>query len=152
MPTIQKPTGPITKFEGTYGFLSLEFPCEIMYNGETYSSAAVLFYAMRAENKNSRRKIMNLSSNKARQKSAALPPNPDYDENREYYLEEACRAKFESNTTLKAWLIKTAPVKLINTVTHRDTWIGVKADGKGSNMLGKVLMKIRDEYLASKSA
>ena len=139
----------ITKFTGQYEFLSLEFPCKILYEDEEYATAAVLFYAMRADNKRARIRIARLSPLKARSKSLALPENPDYDDNREDYLYKANKAKFDSNPTLKALLIKTHPKELVNTVTHFDDWIGVSnRNGKGKNALGKSLMKLRDEYIA----
>lgn len=137
----------ITQFEGAHGFLALEFPCKIEYEGLEYSNAATLFYAMRAINDSSRKRIARLSPLKARQKSAALPENPEYDDNREEYLKLANKLKFDSNPTLRALLIKTANRQLINTVTHRDDWIGVRENGKGGeNALGKVLMELREQY------
>ena len=138
----------IKKFTGQYEFLSLEFPCKILYEDEEYSTAAVLFYAMRTDNKRARIRIARLSPLKARSKSLALPENPEYDNNRESYLYKANKEKFDANPTLKALLIKTHPKELINTVTHFDDWIGVSSrNGKGYNALGKVLMKLRQEYV-----
>jgi predicted NAD-dependent protein-ADP-ribosyltransferase YbiA (DUF1768 family) len=89
------------------------------------------------------RKIARLSPNKARQKVANLPPNEDYEENKEFYLEKALSLKFR-NKVLANWLMGTYPKNLVNVVTHMDDWIGVRVDGKGYNALGKALMKVRD--------
>ena len=143
---VENPT-QIFRFEGPYGFLALEHPCKVVYNDNVYSNAAVLFYAMRATNERSRMKIARLSTNKARQKSSALPENPDYDENRYHFLKVALRAKFDSNTDLRDKLLKTKPKELINTVSYLDDWIGIReSNGRGDNMLGKALMELRDEY------
>lgn len=146
-----KPDLTITEFKGAHDFLALEFPCQITYEGVEYANAATLFYSLRATNERSRERIARLSPLKARQKSSALPGNPEYDDNREYYLKLACRAKFDANPTLKALLLKTANRQLVNNVTHRDDWIGVRLDGRGENALGKVLMDLREEYAKSAS-
>lgn len=137
----------IYKFDGPYAFLALEHPCQVVYDDHIYGNAAVLFYALRATTERSRMKIARLSTNKARQKSSALPDNPEYDDNREYFLKLAVKAKFDSHPALRAKLLKTRPKELINTVTYLDNWIGVReSNGRGDNMLGKVLMEVRDEY------
>ena len=149
MATTPKPDLTITKFEGAHEFLALEFQCKIVYEDVEYSNAATLFYSLRATNERSRERIARLSPLKARQKSSALPENPDYDDNREYYLRLANKAKFDANPTLKTLLLKTANRKLVNNVTHRDSWIGVRPDGRGDNALGNVLMDLREEYAKS---
>ena len=139
----------ITKFEGVYAFLALEYPCKIVYDGIQYENAATLFYAMRTDNKTSRGKIARLSPNKARIKSAALPDNDDYDNNKYDYLVSALGAKFDDNPTLKSLLIKTYPIQLINTVSYRDLWIGIRDNGSGGyNALGKALEELRKSYIA----
>lgn len=142
----------ITQFTGEYGFLSLEHPCIIEYEGIKYDNAATLFYAMRSTNPKIMRKIARLSPNKARQKASGLPDNPDYDCNKMFYLEQVNRLKFNSSPTLSAWLLETDPKKLVNTITHRDTWIGVRIDGTGENALGEALMTIRGELKRKASA
>ena len=154
-PEIQEPLPPlevenetqIYKFDGPYAFLTLEYPCNVVYDDHIYGNAAVLFYALRATNERSRMKIAKLSTNKARQKSSALPENPEYDDNREYFLKMVVKAKFDTNPDLRAKLLETKPKELVNTVSYLDDWIGIReTNGRGDNMLGKVLMEVRDEY------
>lgn len=138
----------IYKFDGPYEFLSLEYPCQVVYENHSYNNAAVLFYALRALNERSRMKIAKFSTNKARQKSLALPDNPEYDNNRKRFLKLVVKAKFDSNPDLREKLLSTKPKALINTVTYLDDWIGIReTNGRGSNMLGKVLMEVREEYI-----
>jgi hypothetical protein len=54
-------------------------------------------------------------------------------------------AKFDQNPELKEKLLATGDGKLINTVTYRDEWAGVRGE-TGLNMLGKVLMELREIY------
>lgn len=146
--TVSSKPNDIVKFEGKYEFLSNEYNCEVKYENYVFQSAAALFYALKAIDKGAFRKFQRMSPLKAKSKMQLLPPNEDYEEHKEYYLEKAVRAKFDSNPNLVKLLLKTGEAKLLNNVTHLDDWIGIRKD-KGYNALGKVLMKLRDEYKSS---
>ena len=89
-------------------------------------------------------KFQRLSAIKARAKSSQIV-NEDWEEHKEFYLETANRAKFDSNPDLKKQLLKTGNATLLNNVTHLDEWMGIRKD-RGYNALGKVLMRLREEY------
>ena len=135
----------IAEFKGEYAFLSADYPCEIIVDGITYTSATNLFCALKATSDGMKKKIARLSPNKARQKCAMLPPNEYYENNKEACYRMANTAKFDQNPELKKKLLETGDSKLINTVTYRDEWAGVRG-GTGKNVLGKVLMELRDMY------
>lgn len=139
------PISEITKFEGKWEFLSNEYTCEVKYENYTFQSAASLFYALKATDKGAFRKFQKLSPLKAKSKMQLLPPNEEYENNKEEYLMKAVKAKFDSNPNLIKLLLKTGNAKLLNNVTHLDDWIGIRKD-KGYNALGKVLMRLREEY------
>ena len=134
----------IAEFKGEYE-LSADYPCNIIINGITYTSATSYFCALKAVSPGMRKKIARLSPNKARQKCALLPTNEDYEQNKETYYFMANAAKFDQNPELKEKLLATGEGKLINTVTYRDEWAGVRGE-TGKNMLGKVLMDLREKY------
>ena len=139
----------IDSFSGKYEFLSMEYPCEIKYGNETYNNAFSLLYSFKTNNDNVKRKIAKLSSLKARQKVAKLTAadiNESYEDDKNKYLEITVRAKFDCNPEFKKLLIKTYPAKLINNLNYRDEWLGLRY-GKGDNELGKLLTKLRLEYL-----
>lgn len=134
----------IEKFDGEYNFLSLEYPCEITYEGIKFNNAATLLYALKSDyDLGSMRKYARLSPAKARQK-AAKEINYDFEDNLSHYVYVACRAKFNSNPELKKKLKDTKDAKLINVVPYNDSRLGVYM-GRGDNLLGKTLMDIRDE-------
>ena len=136
----------IAEFKGEYEFLSADYPCKIVdSDGIEYESVTCYFVALKATSVGMKKKIARLSPNKARQKSAMLPPNQDYDENKTYYYYLANKAKFDQHEDLKEKLLNTGDSKLINSVTYRDEWAGVRG-ATGKNKLGIVLMKIREEY------
>lgn len=59
-------------------------------------------------------------------------------------MESLLRQKFNKNTFLGKRLIETKDIELIEGNTWGDTFWGV-CNGRGQNILGKLLMKIRDE-------
>lgn len=139
----------IDNFTGDYSFLSMEFPCEFFLNAVKFKSATAAYYAQKSPDINAWNKFARLNPNKARQKASSLPEPDDYEENKYEYLYRANKAKFDSNDSIKEYLCKTKGKELINNVPYREEYLGV-FNGKGKNMLGKVLMQIRDEYLAEK--
>ena len=139
------PLTEITSFTNRFEFLANEYNCPVKFEEYTFQSAAALFYALKAiENKGSFMKFQRLSAIKARAKSSQIV-NEDWEEHKEFYLETANRAKFDSNPDLKKQLLKTGNATLLNNVTHLDEWMGIRKD-RGYNALGKVLMRLREEY------
>ena len=139
----------IKGFTGEYDFLSMEYPCEFFMEGVKFKSASAAFYAQKNPDINSWNKFARLNPNNARQKASNLPTTDEYLNNREFYLYRANKAKFDNSVTLKTSLCNTGTKKLVNVVPYNDEWLGVYK-GKGHNMLGRVLMKIRSEYLDNK--
>jgi len=59
-------------------------------------------------------------------------------------MREAVRAKFTQHDDLRELLLSTGEAKLVEH-TANDAYWGDGGDGSGKNMLGKVLMEIREE-------
>ena len=59
-------------------------------------------------------------------------------------MEKALKAKFEQNESLKKLLLGTGQ-KELREHTARDNLWGDGGNGKGKNMLGKILMKVRED-------
>lgn len=133
----------INSFTGDYEFLSLEYPCEIKYEGIVFKNAATLLYALKSNDVGSMRKYARLSPFKARQK-ASKENNAFYDANFEDYVRKVCKLKFSQHENLVNKLKNTYPFTLINILKYNDTKLGLYM-GKGKNILGKVLTDIREE-------
>jgi ribA/ribD-fused uncharacterized protein len=56
----------------------------------------------------------------------------------------AVRAKFDQHEDIKAVLLATGDAKLVEHTENDDYW-GDGGDGSGKNMLGQILMRIRNE-------
>lgn len=139
-------TEKIDNFVGAYSFLAMDFPCEFFIGAVKFKSAAAAFYAQKSPDINSWTKFARLNPNKARQKASSLPDTEDWTENKFTYLYKANKAKFDTNEILKKMLCETDGKMLVNVVPYKEEYLGI-FNGKGRNMLGKVLMKIRSEYL-----
>lgn len=59
-------------------------------------------------------------------------------------MREVVLAKFEQNEVIRKILLETGDALLIEH-THRDRYWGDGGDGSGKNMLGIILMSVREE-------
>ena len=72
-----------------------------------------------------------------------FPLRPDWDTVKDDVMRRAVRAKFEQHEDIRAVLLGTGDAELIENAPNDYYW-GCGADGTGRNMLGKVLMEVRD--------
>lgn len=68
----------------------------------------------------------------------------DWEEVKLDVMEKACMAKFSQNEELKKMLLSTKPKKLFEHTTRDKFWGDGGGGSKGMNMMGKILMKLRD--------
>lgn len=73
-----------------------------------------------------------------------FPLRKDWEEIKDDIMREALRAKFTQNDELKKILLETGDAELVEH-TANDRYWGDGGDGSGKNMLGKLLMELRDE-------
>ena len=76
---------------------------------------------------------------------------PDWDGARVDVMRVALRAKFEQHPDLRFLLLSTGDAKLVEHTENDDFW-GDGGDGRGQNMLGRLLMGLRDELARAASA
>ena len=76
------------------------------------------------------------------------PLRRDWESVKEQVMLEALRAKFTQHEELKAILLGTGDAKLVEH-TANDSYWGDGGDGSGKNMLGRILMEIREELRAA---
>jgi ribA/ribD-fused uncharacterized protein len=79
------------------------------------------------------------------------PLRPDWESAKEGIMRQAMRAKFTQHQGLRAVLLSTGNAELIEH-TGNDGYWSDGGDGTGQNMLGKILMEIRQELRAAPSA
>lgn len=71
----------------------------------------------------------------------------NWDQVKRSYMWEILSLKFKLNPSLKAQLLETGDVMLVEGNWHRDRYWGVSIpDGQGENHLGKLLMELREYF------
>lgn len=90
--------------------------------------------------------FINLPSNKSKRLGRQVQLRPDWEDVKAEIMEEIVRAKFLQNPDIAEKLLATGDIPIIEGNTWGDTCWGVDTrTGKGNNLLGKILMKIRNE-------
>lgn len=136
----------INVFDQNYAFLSNFYPCKINWEGRTYKSSEAAYQSAKCRNVSNRNLFINLNAAQAKRLGRKIHIDPNWDEYKDEIMYEICLAKFTQNEDLKEQLIKTYPSLLVEGNTWGDTYWG-KCNGQGRNKLGKILMKIRDEFI-----
>lgn len=78
------------------------------------------------------------------------PLRNDWEAVKNDIMREAVMAKFTQNKKLKSLLLATGDVKIIEH-TSNDRYWGDGGDGSGNNMLGIILMEVRDAIVSGKT-
>lgn len=135
----------INEFKGKYYFLSNFYSCPIEYNGIKFLNSEAAFQAQKCPNRAS--EFSELTPNRAKLLGRRVKLREDWENNKISIMESILRIKF-SDDKLKDKLIDTYPAELIEGNTWYDKFWGVDINtGIGENNLGKILMRIREEYI-----
>jgi ribA/ribD-fused uncharacterized protein len=137
----------INEFQGPYRFLSNFWPVEIVYEGLVYPSVENAYQAAKSVDPVIRKKFTSVNSPVAKKLGQTIEIRPDWNDVKLGIMEELIRKKFE-NKELRQNLLDTKEKVLIEGNNWNDRFWGV-CNGKGSNHLGKILMKIRAEIKIS---
>lgn len=134
----------IDKFDGEHAFLSNFYVSEIKTFHFTYPTVEHAFQANKTHILEEKEAIWEATTpGKAKRLGRKTTLREDWDEVRVMIMHSLCKIKFK-DADLAAKLLATGDAELIEGNTWNDTFWGV-CNGKGSNHLGKILMKIRKE-------
>lgn len=144
----------VNSFRGKHFFLSNFFPSPVQYNGHIYATAEHAFQAAKCERAEEAEMIRGLkTANLAKFKGRRVKLRSDWEKIKKRVMYEIVSEKFK-NQTLKQVLLNTKLSKLIEGNTWHDTYWGVceckKCNGKGQNMLGEILMRVRSDIIHKK--
>ncbi|MCD8083009.1 MAG: NADAR family protein [Clostridiales bacterium] len=134
----------INRFQDEYYFLSNFYPCEMEYNGIRYQNSEAAFQAQKCANRSDRMRFSNLNASEAKKLGRSVSLRPDWEEIKVGVMREVVRAKFRCNPDLKDKLIETSGEYLEEGNTWGDRIWGT-VNGNGANLLGKILMDLREE-------
>lgn len=138
----------IKQFRDQYAFLSNMFPTKIKLDGVTYNSSENIYQSFKTIHNEERAVIATMKPHDSKKYWQGVDVrNIKFFTKRKEYMEIALRAKF-ANSHLRALLVSTGDEELVEGNWWGDAYWGVTdgGDGVGSNNLGKLLMKLREEF------
>lgn len=133
----------IDNFSKEYHFLSNFYPTKIFYQELEYDSSEAAFQAMKCKNISDRKKFVGLNPSEAKRLGRKILLREDWNNVKDRIMYEICTIKFV-NQQLKRKLLATGNAYLEEGNSWNDTYWGT-TNGIGKNVLGKILMRIREE-------
>lgn len=134
----------ISEFRGEYIFLSSYYKSKLNYKGIIFDNAEAAFQSMKSNDIEIRKSFSSLSAKQAKAKGRAISLRNDWENIKEEVMYNVCMCKFNQNPELATKLINTGNAYLEQGSLRGDTEWGT-VNGVGSNKLGQILMKVRDE-------
>lgn len=134
----------IRGFTGEYRWLSNFWPCKVIYGSLVYKSSEAAYQAAKIEDEEQRKLFTTMSASESKKAGKTLYLRYDWDAVKQSVMAEILESKFRLNPELKQKLIATSGKYLEETNWWNDRYWGV-CRGKGMNILGKLLMLLRDK-------
>lgn len=143
----------------TKACLSNFYPCKFEFNGKTFNFSEQCFMYQKAMLFNDfeiAKQVLNetdVRKIKALGRKVKNFNNELWDKHKEDFMFNACYAKFSQNDKLKDFLLSTGNHEIVEASPVDNIWgIGFSSDNAmenvdkwGQNLLGKVLMKVRED-------
>lgn len=136
-------------FFGRNAWLGNSYPAAFRIDGLTWKSVDHYVFAKRAIKESDRDAVREAETPiKARTVSKTMRWRPDWKEADVENVKAAVEAKFFQNVELGRKLIYTRDIELVHENRWGDKLWGV-CEGEGENLLGKLLMEIREKLMES---
>lgn len=140
----------INRFIKPYEFLSNFHPCNIHFEGKTYSSLEHAYQAAKTLDENKRIEIQNAeSAAKAKKLGRQLVIRDDWENEKYQVMYSLLKEKFHTDEELNKLLMDTYPHELVEGNYWHDNYWGScfcnKCHDKGQNNLGLLLMRVREK-------
>lgn len=140
---------------GRYGFMSNLYPCTVVFEGIEFPSSEHAYQYGKAKDE----VIKNTIRDMPKPVLACILGHglfpymvvPNWKEIRIIRMGYVVRAKFEQHPELQEKLLETHPMTLIENSKSDNLW-GIGRTGKGQNLLGGLLMVVRDEIKIRKES
>lgn len=137
----------IKEFRGKNFFLSNFSDSPIELNGIKFLNGEAAFHSFKNIDKQS--DFSKLDPSTAKRKGMKVRLRNDWEDVKDKIMYEVVKAKFTQNEQLKVKLLNTGDQYLEEGNTWSDSYWGT-CNGKGKNILGKILMRIREELVNNK--
>lgn len=139
----------ITAFRDEYEWLSNFYPAKVSYGGIEFPAVEHAYQAMKVRDHRDRRQFAYAPTpGHAKRMGAAARIRHDWDDIKPFVMHNLLRQKF-AHENLGALLKLTGSAYLEEGNNWHDTYWGVYK-GQGRNVLGMILMEIRDELNGAK--
>lgn len=140
----------IVSFEGKHEFLSNFFPCELFYDGLWFNTTEAAFQAAKCMYKSDAQHIASCATpGQAKRMGRKIQMRSDWEQVKNSEMLRILRIKFTRGSELADKLEATGHQTLVEGTRWHDNYWGVctcpKCSGEGVNMLGQILMHIRNE-------
>lgn len=135
----------ISRFDNEFAFLSNTYNADILYQGLTYKNAESAYQAQKTKCENLRKVFTETSPYEAKELGKQLVLRNDWDQ--VSVMKSVVYEKFYQNPEIRILLLNTKDAILAP--EGIGSFWGVK-DGKGKNLLGMILMNVRDELRSEK--
>ena len=137
------------EFRNEYAFLSNMYACPIKYDMETFPCVETAFQYAKCVKDEDREKFIDsngyfVNGFAARKIGRKVELRKDWEEVKVDIMRELLKEKFYHNEKLREALKVTGKIELVEENKWKDTFWGVY-EGKGLNILGKLLMEIRKD-------
>lgn len=142
-----------------YGWMGNMAPYPIMYNGKVWLTSEALFQGMRYDDEEIKEIIRKekspmgakMKAKKYKDQMVVIPMSPQDVEN----MRKCVKMKFDQHPQLKKELMNTKGAFIYEDIGNRNGerhkfWGAKKIsenEGDGQNMMGRILMELRDAYL-----
>lgn len=134
----------INEFKGKYFFLSNFYSAPVEYEGLMYQNNESAFQSAKITDMEKRKQFCTKDPSTAKKKGRNVTLRHDWEKIKDKVMEDCVRDKFTRNVELRQRLLDTEHKELIEGNTWFDQYWGV-CRGRGKNMLGKILMRVREE-------
>lgn len=137
----------ITEFRGEYSWLSNFYECPIEYGDYKYSCVENAYQSAKNDNPKWKRFCADNDSKTVKRKSKRVPLQTGWDDYKHVVMYFCLRKKFQQEP-FRTKLIETGDEYIQEGNTWGDTYWGVcLKTNKGKNVLGNLIMGIRNEIL-----
>jgi hypothetical protein len=133
------------------------FDTPMLYDGDLYTTPEAFYQAMKTLDKSKRSEIAKMSPNQAKKAGKKLLLRNDWNSVKEQVMLYAQRYRFRKNTIMRERLLLTGNSIIEETNTWHDNYWGIcmcsvvngnfgnRNCSGGKNLLGKLIMQVRDE-------
>ena len=136
----------IDTFRGDYFFLSTFYVAPVIFVGIRYCNNEAAFQAQKCINAEDRKAFSTMNPSEAKKAGRKVILRSDWEIVKVDLMYKIVKAKFAQNIDLALKLAATNNEELVEGNTWGDKIWG-KVNGEGQNLLGKILMDIRDNIL-----